>query len=570
MDIPKKSQRFFLLTLMFLIMYFQYPRSEHMIGNDSFNNMGMSRVMMETGEMPWYQNGASPFGLYPFSYPAGIQTLASGLALVTHIPLEICYLLISGLMVFLGAFGMFMLAGEINRNFVFKYSAAFSFAICPVVLKYSTWSVSSRGPFILMLPFFIFFLLKAMRSVRKTRAFLSAVIFLVFLISVHHMGLLLPLLILAILAAYITSYGLSQVKLRSVFWAEASRTLSLILLILISFLFYLQFEEISRYRPDNHIFSAWFLNGNEFHIMVMNGLIFYTMSLGSIIIFAGLGLGRILEKIEKNPGEWSLLFVLLFFGNFLLDITYMVVFMVPLLIPFIGAGINETVKRLDRQQVKAMGVFMLILLLSTMYSGYTHRKIHDMDFQRNYGSTGMVTPEDKSYNTMVYINLYGKNVIVNEHLLQRRILGYTACHAMPFENWEYPIVAPGYVENASIERYTLGEVYEETEDTLWYLDSGATKELSPSSAHTLILSRPIYYRNITTTSGNFSVVELLARYNIKMAVYDERLTREGKTHEYGYTGIEMLPPYDFSWFFNKLPLNRYVIYKNDHHSIYWL
>ena len=559
MDIPKKSQRFFLLFLFFLILFFQYPRTEHMIGNDSFSNMGVSRVLLDTGTMSWALHPSSVFGLYPFSYPSGVQTLTAAMAVSTPLSLELCYLLVSAGMVLLGAFGMFMMAGEINRSFIFKFSVAFSFALTPVVFRYSTWSASTRGPFILMLPFFLYFCFKAMHSVRKTRFFFTASIFFIALVSIHHMGLLLPFLVGAIFTGYAVFLTLQKVKLVSFYWAEASRTISLVVLIFIGFIFYLQFLEISKYQPDNYIFSAWFLYGDEPHIMIMNGLIFYTMSIGTLFIFLGLGLARVVEKIEKNPGEWSLLFFLIFYGNFLLDIKYMVVFMVPLLVPLIGVGMHETVKWMEQQKLKALAILLLIMAFSLLHSGYAYMKLHDMSFQRNYGSTGTVTVRDKSYNSIVYADHLDMNMIVNELLLQRRVLGYTRLHVMPFEDFEIPDVDEGYVENLSIKKYDLKEMYEESLDQLWYVEtSDGSEEIDPRQAYRTIINHVVYLN---------STKENLSRYDIKYAISLDLLEVGG---EQGYTGLEMRPPYRFSWFFHSLPENRYAIYRNDLHSFYWL
>ena len=559
MDIPKKSQRFFLLFLFFLILFFQYPRTEHMIGNDSFQNMGMSRMLLDSGTMSWALHPSSVFGLYPFSYPSGVQTLTAAMAVSTPLSLELCYLLVSAAMVLLGASGMFMMAGEINRNFIFKFSAAFSFVLTPVVFKYSTWTASTRGAFILMLPFFLYLCLKAMHSVRKTRFFFTALIFFIVLVSIHHMGLLLPFLIGAIFTGYAVFLTLQKVKLVSFYWAEASRTISLVVLIFIGFIFYLQFLKISKYQPDNYIFSAWFLYGDEPHIMIMNGLIFYTMSIGTLFIFLGLGLARVVEKIEKNPGEWSLLFFLIFYGNFLLDIKYMVAFMVPLLVPFIGMGIYETVKRIEHQKVKALLILLLVMVFSLLHSGYAYMKLHDMNFQRNYGSTGTVTVREKSYNSIVYADYLNMNTITNENLLQRRILGYTGLHVMPFEDFEIPDVDEEYVENLSIKKYDLNEMYEGSHDQLWYVEkNGGAGGMDPKRAYSTIASRMVYLN---------STKENLSRYDIKYAISHDLLEVEGKQ---GYTGLEMRPPYEFSWFFYSLPENRYAIYRNDFQSFYWL
>jgi len=530
-----------------------------MIGNDSFQNMGMSRVLLDTGSMSWALHPSSVFGLYPFSYPAGVQTLTAAIAISTPLSLELCYLLVSAGMVLLGVFGMFMTAGEINRNFIFKFSVAFSFALTPVVFRYSTWSASTRGPFILMLPFFLFFCLKAMHSVRKTKFFFAAFFFFIVLVSIHHMGLLLPFLIVAIITGYAVFLTLQKVKIISFYWAEATRTVSLVVLILIGFIFYLQFRAISNYQPDNYIFSAWFLYGDEPHIMIMNGLIFYTMSIGTLFIFLGLGLARLVEKVEKNPGEWCLLFFLIFYGNFLLDIKYMVVFMVPLLVPFIGVGIYETVKRMEKQKVKALTIFLLVMVFSLLHSGYAYMKLHDMSFQRNYGSTGTVTVREESYNSIVYADYLDMNVIVNEFLLQRRVQGYTGLHVMPFEDFEIPDVDEKYLENLTIKKYDLKEMYEKSHDQLWYVEkSDGSDHGDPKRAYGAIISKMVYSK---------SAKENLSKYEIRYAISFDLLEVEGNQ---GYTGLEMRPPYEFSWFFYSLPGNRYVIYRNDVQSFYWL
>jgi len=559
MNIKKKGQLCLLLFLFFLILFFQYPRTEHMIGNDSFQNLGMSRAILDSGEMYWALHPSSIFGLYPFSYPSGVQIIAAVISGVTGIRLELSYLLLSAAMVFIGSFGMFMLAGEINRQFLFKFFAAFSFSITPVVFKYSTWNTSTRGPFILLLPLFLYLALKTIRSVRKAASVLATFLLFFALLTIHHLALLLPLLVLAILVSYMLTIFLNKVRMLSPYWPEISRTISLTLFIFILFLFYLQFLEISQYHPDKYIFSAWFLYGDEPHIMIMNGLIYYTISIGGIIIFLGLGVGRMVEKIDKNAGEWSLLFFLLLYGNFLLDIKYMVAFMVPLLIPFISIGIYESLRRIKKQKLRALFLVFLIILLSILQSGYVYSKLHDMDFQRKYGSTGTVTVREKTYNSIVYADYLNMNMIVNDLLLQRRLLGYTGNHVMPFESFEIAEIEPDYVKNLTIKRYEIMEMYEENHDQLWYVENLPSSDyLDPTRVFNIIVTKPIYFEGTK---------ENLSRFEIRYAVSCDLLQVEGKT---GYTGVEMRPPYRFSPFFYSLQENRYLFYRNEFQSFYWL
>ena len=58
-------------------------------------------------------------------------------------------------------FSAYLLAGLIIKDDIFKFLLAFTLSISQGILNYTTWQISARGFFVLLLPFFLYLLLKS-------------------------------------------------------------------------------------------------------------------------------------------------------------------------------------------------------------------------------------------------------------------------------------------------------------------------------------------------------------------------------------------------------------------------
>jgi len=396
MKLSKKVKYGLFILLIILNLILRYSVTHHEIFNDSFEMHILANSLSEFGEARWWVCPLAIIGMYPNSYASATPFLLSGISQCTGLDVELV-IFIYGLI--FGLFCMFagyIVAGEIYDNDLFKFLVAFGFSTCQGILTYTTWTAPARSPFIIILPLFLYALLKSRKH--HLRFGLITLILALLLLATHHLVFyLIPIFAACFLVTLV--YKLKEHI--DVIKRVIKRSENLMPLFVIS-----GFCLMLAYPFMTHKFMT--VGGRWTNLALMFNE--YPRYIGILVFFAVGGFAYLVFKQKKSYEEWSLLTMLLFLSVFVFEERYMKWFILIFAILLAGVGfMNLTKLREDEEKKKhAILAIIIFLLLSVSFSGY----FQFLNFHSKPSSTMERYIEDSTYTTGLWIkeSLNGKGI----------------------------------------------------------------------------------------------------------------------------------------------------------------
>ena len=385
--------------LIALNVIMRYPATPHEIGWDTFGIHILANSISEFGWARWWVHPLSIFGMYPYSYASFIPFLVSGISQCTGIDMEWTVWLFCMLTGIFSIFFAYIMAGAIKDDDIFKFLVAFGYSISPIILTYSTWQLSTRGLFMILLPISIYLLLKTHNSLKYI---LFIPIFFILLMLTHHLAwFVIPVIISYVVVAIV--YKLKErinYRINDNFINIAYIVLFIILL-LIPFFTRLFISEVS----SKYTFLIYIAQT-------------YVRFVGVLIIFTVSGFTYLMFKRNKKPDDWFLMLTLIGFVPFLYNLVYAKFFFIVFAIILAGIGLTNAVKTHDSQKRKyAFIVVVVCLLLVVSFSGfYQYYRTNIVD-RPTYNERYM---EDGTYIAGLWIkDNIGKNMVGNDDISAR-------------------------------------------------------------------------------------------------------------------------------------------------------
>lgn len=539
MKLPTRSVACFLGAIAFLSVLLRYPTTEHEIGVDSFFIHNLATIITTQGQARWLMDPLSLFGLYPMSYPSADPFLLAAFAQMVGVSVETAILFISLALGVFGVFVSFVMAREFYNDNLFGVSVAFLYALAPRFLDFTLWTSSSRGLFMLLLPGFVWSIIRVMRDPKpKNVGMLTAILFL--LGVTHH----LTALLLAVLGAGIASVALLTI-LRVLRLNLPRATLAQ------------PFRKVSPYVAlgafatvaSAVVASAGVLpqyaqgelaSGSSLGVELFNLGVSLMRSVGLSLILSVPGLVILVHR--KNKGFSESLVLLSFLG--LTPTLFLRAYTGFYILPFVTLLAGLAVVRLAAVQRRRIRVILLAAAFSTagiLSAGIlryevAHSPIMSLD----------------TYSAAVYVRgmTPGQVVLSNDGLRGVQVASTAGCAYLPvggastlFQSPEllaYRFFGPGEVI-ASLSRVSLGDIS---------LDSD-----SPFFSSSIQAERD--WVSIMQSSYG-AQIDLMTRYH--PTLYLETGTRNASFFAYGST-------YD-STFARTMYLNAYKIYDDGSQSIW--
>jgi len=168
------------------------PRSVGLIGNDAFIVIWMGQAVSEGYLANWLVSPLSFFGLYPFaSYPIGVPAILAGLFQLgfNSDGAVLLITMVSSVVATIGAYRLGeYLFGDTNDGLIFAAFYNFSH----IFLRYTYYTISARGPFMVILPFLVYYGIKYVRK-RERLDLLKTVCLWILLSLIHSLFLFLVL-----------------------------------------------------------------------------------------------------------------------------------------------------------------------------------------------------------------------------------------------------------------------------------------------------------------------------------------------------------------------------------------
>ena len=403
-----------LLTL--LAVVFRYPTTPHEIGWDSFGVHLMANSISEFGYAKWWIHPASIIGSYPYSGSASaVPFLLSGISQCASMKVELVILLYSMVLGLFSIFAAYLMAGAIWNNDIFKFLTAFAFSTASGIATFSTWTANARTLFIIMLPLFIYILLRT-RAFKVRCSILTLSILVLLLVTHHYIYFTVPIILSYFIIIIVYKVG-KHIKSIEIPENLANFVMFAGLLIMLAIPFFTRTlmetdPEMGRSPGGRYTWIFYMLQT-------------YARYVGVLIILSGSGYVYLLLKRNKKFGEWFLLLCLAGLAPLLYTLTYMKWFVLSFTSLLISiaitniatAGIQEQTHTTKRKYATLFVV--VFLLFSTIFTGY-YQYLHflnDPDPRTRY-------MEDKTYIGALWMKDAidrDKNMIVASGYIPHRV-----------------------------------------------------------------------------------------------------------------------------------------------------
>ena len=350
----RQRNKVVMFTLLIILnVVLRIPSISHEKGTDSFFIHSLANSITGFGHANWWLHWLSVFGYYPYSYASATPFSLSGISQLTGLDMEKTVLLFC---IVLGLFSLlttYLLAGVLYDDFLFKYTMALIFSISPCIMVFTTWELSSRGPFLVFLPFFIYLTIKNMHNVKHAFLLLLPGIF---LFSIHHLSIVIIPIILIFIAIQVFSKIATiknvTIKNKSVYF-NYIYTIGL-LAVLMSPFFGMGIE----------------VTGSKYN-WISDLTITIFRYIGPLAVFALGGFVYLMTRKDKKINIWYFLCISLVFAPYIHDQIYGIYIVQLFLVFFIVVGFRNL---LDFKSIKTstlISVFIIsMLLIFTLFSAF--------------------------------------------------------------------------------------------------------------------------------------------------------------------------------------------------------
>ncbi|MCK4735097.1 MAG: hypothetical protein KAT65_21775 [Methanophagales archaeon] len=337
----------------------------HEVGWDNFAIHAMATSISAFGYANWWIHPASVLGSYPYSTsPSATPFLLSGISQCTGVNIDLVILLFD---IFLGLFCIFavyIMAGAIWDNDIFKFIAAFVFSTSQGIVTYTTWTAPARTLFVIFVPFFVYLLLRT-RTFKVRFSMVTFIILALLLVTHHYVYFAIPIIISYLILTIFYKFG---DYIKSVRMPEKIANIGILASFFI--MFSINFFTRTIMEKDPHGVGSRYEFISSY--MVEN----YTRYIGILIIFIIGGYIYLTLKKRKKFEEWFLVLTLAILAPLLYMPTYMKWYLPAFACLFIGIAlvnidIAETRRRKAKKGKKGMHVLLItLLLLSIIFTGY--------------------------------------------------------------------------------------------------------------------------------------------------------------------------------------------------------
>jgi len=375
MRFSKRAQFGLFAGLIALNIILRIPSVPHELGNDSFCIHILANTISEFGEARWWVNPLSIVGLYPLSYASAVPFILSGISQCTALNVELVILLYSFILGLFSIFAAYLLAGVVWDDDLFKFLVAFGFSTSQGVLTFSTWTANARTLFVIILPLFIYLLLKV--RVFKIRYGILTFIILMLLFATHNY----IYFIIPIITAYfiiVVSYKFGKyISIKTIKNYDNLANIFVVVSFLIMFLIpFLTLQDLWLSDPETRRAGV----GSKYALLPFM-LHNYGRYIGILIVFAVGGYIYLVLKRNKKFEEWFLLLALVGLAPFLYVSTYMKWFITTFAFLLIGIALTNIVVAESRTKTRNKNkkvypiLLVAILLVSIIFTGY-YQDIH--------------------------------------------------------------------------------------------------------------------------------------------------------------------------------------------------
>jgi hypothetical protein len=351
MKFSKKGKIVIILLGIILNFIIRIPSLSHSYGADSFSIRSITNSIALFGEARYWLHPLSIGGFYPYSYASASPFLLAGVKELT------------GLLGLLSFFTASLLANEILKSDFYRYIVAILYSISQAILVFTTWDISTRGLFIVLLPLFLFILIKINEA--PIKYIVLMLIFLPVLAVTHHyfwftIPMIFGFLFLKVLLFIINRKDLTD--LVSVTWSKRKSPFvnaAFLVILLVTFL--------------TPFFSYFFITGSKY-AWIINIIKINARYSGPLVILGVGGFGYLLLKKKRSFNEWLILLIILGLAPLVYNATYSHFVNAIFVTLIIGYAFNNLARSYERKNGKIFRYTIIFFLVSSVLfsSFYQH------------------------------------------------------------------------------------------------------------------------------------------------------------------------------------------------------
>ena len=407
-----------LLVLGFANILARLPSTSHEMGVDSFVWHGMATSLQANGYALWILSPLSYLGLYPLSHPSSGPFLASAVAGLFDTSIEGAVLSLDMIFAILGMLTAFMLGWELQRNASFGLVLATVTSLTPEMITSLVWQMPTRIVFTILLPLFLWGLIRIWRHAGRRELALLGVTVLI-MTSFHRLTVLVALVAIAYVLAGILLVVHKTLRLKqpglflSPAFKRRSPYLALVALAAISSATLLFTDVLQQYSVG--VVSS----GNSREVQLLNLGISLARSSGVLLPLSLVGVMAISFRRNKSVAEPFLIIAFLVFIPLLFLRQYTGYYTVPFTALFVAIGLFAILRRFRSNRIRSLAAASCLVLF--VVSSFA---IVDYDLG--------ITPSMSSgtYNLGLYVQGHTTGTIItNEGLIGSRL---HAISGMPY------------------------------------------------------------------------------------------------------------------------------------------
>jgi len=470
----------------------------------------------------------------PYSYASAVPFAASGVSQCTGIEMEWAIWLFSAFLGVLSIFTAYLLAGEIKKDDdIFKFLVAFGFSTSQSILYSTTWLLSCRGLLIVLLPLFVYLLLKS-RTFKLRYCMLSSGLFLLLAATHHLFWLIIPIIFIYLVILIVYKLKLNNYKIKTI--KVPKRFSSIILLTLVVVL------SMSIFYIPNPLVQSQASTAYMLKSMIFT----YARYLGFLGIFAIIGIFLLIFKQNKSFEEWFLVLILLYIIPLFNVRAYMFQFSAIFVFLLAGIGMLSLIKINASNRKRKIVLFIVIisLLFCVSFSGFFQCWHPNIGGGYRYFETYM---EETEHTSAFWIkqNING-SLACNDILLARRAL---AISEVPILTGATTDIVYGFVNKNEL------KLKMRSPTDAWFYKSSPFYQVGPATSW--------YFSKLMQVPYNDRWgKQLILKYNITHVIENENL------HDmYCAGGISLI---QHSAFLESLHEKKQKVYSNGHVTIWVL
>ena len=388
------------ICIIALNVILRYPATPHEIGWDTFGIHILVNSISDFGWAKWWVHPLSIGGFYPNSYASTVPFLVSGISQCTGIDTEWTAWLFNLLAGLFAIFFAYIMAGAIRDDDFFKFLVAFGFSVSPGVLNFSTWQLSTRGLLIILLPLFIYLVLKTRNSLKYVP--LTFILFMALAVTHHLFYFTIPI-ILSYIAITILYKLKEHINIRI-----SDNFVNIIFIISFLIMFLIPF------------FTRSFIveTASKYTWLVLLAQT-YVRYVGILLIFVIGGFAYLSFKYDKRFEEWFLLLTLLCLAPLSYMLRYSKWFFIIFAIILAGISLMNVARVYNKRAKCVFTIIVIALLLSVSFSGFYQHFHTNIQGRPTYNERYI---EEGTYAAGLWIkDNIEKRMVCNDNLVSVRV-----------------------------------------------------------------------------------------------------------------------------------------------------